>query len=113
MFISFFIELNSKLPEEGTGYIKFPDGTLIQWGRGTFPASGAGGSGYAEITFPIAFVGTPNITATAVYANSVIVFDVSAQPLSGGKSANLYARTNTGNPVTGASAFWTAIGRWK
>lgn len=113
MFISFFIELNSNITEEGNGYLKFPDGTLIQWGRGTFPASGAGGAGYAEITFPIAFSGTPNITATAMYAKSVVVFGVSAQPLPGGKTANLYARTNSGGIITGATAFWQAVGTWK
>lgn len=105
--------LNSNKPEEGNGYLKYPDGTLIQWGRAIFPALDAGGTGYAVITFPIAFVGDPIITATDVYANSVIVFDVSVQPLPGGKSANLYARTNTGTPVTGATAFWHAIGTWK
>lgn len=106
-------ELNSNKPEEGNGYLKYPDGTLIQWGRAIFPALDDGGTGYAVITFPIAFVGDPIITATDVYANSVIVFDVSVQPIPGGKSANLYARTNTGAPVTAATAFWHAIGTWK
>lgn len=106
-------ELNSNKPEEGSGYLKYPDGTLIQWGLGIFPALSSGGDGHAKITFPIAFSGTPNITATAMYANSVIVFDVSAQPLPGGKTANLYARTNSGGIITAATAFWHAIGTWK
>lgn len=104
-------ELNDKLPEEANGYLKFANGTLIQWGRASFPASGAGGAGYATVDFTIPFVGTPKVTATAEYASSLAVFGVSVQPSE--SSVTLYARTNSGGIVTGAYAYWTAIGRWK
>lgn len=99
------------MPEEGNGYVKFPDGTLIQWGRANFPGSASGGMGYAVVDFTIPFVDTPSVTATAMYVNSVVVFDVSAHPRT--YNVTLYARTNSGNPVTSASAYWMAIGRWK
>lgn len=104
-------ELNSNITEEGNGYLKFPDGTLIQWGRASFPSSGAGGAGYAVANFAIPFVGTPRVTATAEYTSGVQTFVVSAQPST--SSLTLYARTNAGGMVTGAYAYWTAIGTWK
>ena len=99
------------MPEEGNGYIKFPDGTLIQWGRASFPGSGSGGAGYATVDFAIPFVSSPAITATAMYVNTLVTFGVSAQSRSDG--ATLYARTSSGGIVTGASAYWVAVGKWK
>lgn len=106
-----FFLLNDKLPEEGNDYVKLPNGTLIQWGQAHFPSSGSGGNGYAVEDFTIPFVDTPSVTATSMYASSVITFDLSVQPRT--YNVTIYARTNDGNPVTGASACWTAMGRWK
>lgn len=106
-----FSTLNSNITEEGNGYLKFPDGTLIQWGRANFPSSGAGGAGYAVANFAIPFAGRPRVTATAEYTSGIQTFVVSAQPST--SSLTLYARTNAGGMVTGAYAYWTAIGTWK
>lgn len=99
------------MPEEDNGYLKFADGTLIQWGWANFPGSGSGGAGYAVVNFTIPFVEAPRVTATAEYTSGIQTFVVSAQPSE--SSVTLYARTNSGGIVTGASACWTAIGRWK
>ena len=99
------------MPEEGDNYLKFPDGTLIQWGRATIPSSEAGGAGYSVDDFAIPFIGTPRAVATAEYTSSIVTFSVSAQPTA--SKITLYARANTGGIITGAHAFWHAIGRWK
>ena len=67
--------------------------------------------GYAVVDFTIPFVFEPRVTATALYASSIVTFVVSAQPSL--SRLTLYARTNTGGIVTGAFAYWMAIGAWK
>lgn len=103
--------LNTKIPEEGDPYLKFPNGTLIQFGRAEFPAySGGAVSTVADFTIP--FVGpTPRVIATPIYLSSFVAFKISVQPSQ--SSVKLYALTDSGGMVTGGSAFWVAIGWWK
>lgn len=105
-------KLNDNKPEEGTDYIKFPDGTLIQWGQVYFPSVVSGGEGYGVATFSIPFSSNPRMSATPRYGgSSSSIFDVSVQVSAG--YANIYARTNSGGLVGGAYADWIAIGTWK
>ena len=101
-------ELSKKVPEEGGNYVKFPDGTLIQWGRAQI-----GASGYASADFTVPFIDTGYVVqATPEYASGTITFDVSVQRSSASR-AIIYARTNAGAIVSGTNVNWTGIGRWK
>lgn len=51
--------------------------------------------------------------AIPIYVSSLVVFVVSVQPRSDGKSAVVYARTLSGGIITGADAYWIALGKWK
>lgn len=105
-------DLSGKIPEEGNGYLRFADGTLIQWGRAYFQSTASGGTGAVTVTFPIPFSVLPRMSATPIYAATATpVFNVSVQPRSDMKSANLYARTSAGAVVSSAYADWMAIGR--
>lgn len=104
-------DLAEKIPQEGTGLLKFSDGTMIQYGSVSFPSSGAGGQGYGVVDFVEAFTGTPYVVASPVYVSSIVVFAVSVQPTA--TSLTAYARTLTGGIITGSNARWIAIGRWK
>lgn len=99
---------------ESENYVKLPDGTLYQWGT---VASKSGGNGVAFITFPVRFASSDYaILLTPLYPNSSYpVFDVSAEHRTGvnNASANVYFRTQAGGALTGASADWLAIGKWK
>lgn len=104
-------ELAEKIPQEGTGILKFANGTMIQYGSVNFPSSSEGGQGYGVVDFVEAFIGTPYVVASPVYAPGIVVFVVSVQPREA--SLTVYARTLTGGIITGSSARWIAIGRWE
>lgn len=103
--------LNGKLPSEGESYIKFPDGTLMQWGKVESPKSGPS---YGIINFMYPFLDKNYfVLATPIYPNANIpTFTVSIDRNSTDK-ATAYFRTNNTENLTGAFASWFAIGRWK
>lgn len=103
-------ELNNKIPAEGNGYLRFADGTLIQWGRARFQSTTSGGNGSVKVNFSVPFTSTPRMSVTPIYASSATpTFTVSAQVYT--DTANLYARTNAGAVISAAYADWIAIGR--
>lgn len=106
-------DLIGKLPEENDNYIKFPDGTVIQWGNVQSPANS---QGYNTVTFPVPFKDTSyRMQATPRYGTSSYpTFDVSTQVVNESR-AYVYFRqtTNVGSVITGVNADWMAIGRWK
>lgn len=103
--------LNGKLPYEGESYIKFPDGTLIQWGKVESPK---GGQSYGIIDFTVPFLDKNySVLATPIYPNANIpTFTVSIDKNATDK-ATAYFRTNNSGNLTDAFASWLAIGRWK
>lgn len=103
--------LNGKLPYEGESYIKFPDGTLMQWGKVESPKDGPS---YGIIDFTVPFLNKNySVLATPIYPNANIqTFTVSIDKNSTDK-ATAYFRTNNSGNLTGAFASWFAIGRWK
>lgn len=103
-------DLSGKIPAEGNGYLRFADGTLIQWGRAYFQSTASGGNGSAKVNFPVPFTSTPRMSVTPIYASSATpTFTVSAQVYT--DTANLYARTNAGAVMSSAYADWMAIGK--
>ena len=103
--------LNGKLPCEGESYIKFPDGTLIQWGKVESPKDGPS---HGIIDFTVPFLNKNySVLATPIYPNANIpTFTVSIDKNATDK-ATAYFRTNNSGNLTGAFASWFAIGRWK
>lgn len=103
--------LNGKLPSEGESYIKFPDGTLMQWGKVESPRNGPS---YGIINFMYPFLDKNYfVLATPIYPNANIpTFTVSIDKNSTDK-ATVYFRTNNSENLTDAFASWFAIGRWK
>ena len=93
-------------------YCKMPDGTLIQWGKGTI----SGGSGSVTFTLPVSFVDT----AYAVVASPDIVTSSSGVY---GTGATFPTQITAVNQVrvhrSNSSAtydnyvYFIAIGRWK
>lgn len=105
---AYLSELSEKVPEEGGNYVKFPDGTLMQWGRARI-----GASGYASVDFTVPFIDTGYaVQATPEYASGTITFDVSVQRSSASRMM-IYARTNAGAVISGVNVYWMVIGRWK
>ena len=106
-------ELNGKLPEESDNYIKFEDGTVIQWGNVQSPANS---QGYNTITFPVPFKDTSyRMQATPRYGTSSYpTFDVSTQVINESRAYIYFRQTgNVGAVITGVNADWMAIGKWK
>ena len=103
-------DLSGKIPEEGNGYLRFADGTLMQWGRAYFQSTASGGSGSVKVKFSVPFTSTPRMSVTPIYASSATpTFTVSAQVYT--DTANLYARTPAGAVLSSAYADWMAIGK--
>ena len=94
-----------------TYYIKFADGTLIQYGK----ANGVDNS-YRQITFPIAFLSAPCVTANISVFDNNYVHLVQAYDIltTGCKIVVRYANTAGGAWGIGSNWFsWCAIGMWK
>lgn len=110
---------NALMPEYGStvngAYIKFPDGTLIQWGVNTLTASNNRAWGnlyvadFTNITFPVSFISTPSFNITPSSASSVTI--CSCTPSETGVTGIQGTR---GTAFGSAYTFsWQAIGRWK
>lgn len=85
------------------GYVKLPDGVIIQWGNVVTSPGGA-----VAVTFPIAFPGAAAalVTGTGAAAAAVTSFDTLS---SAGFNMNGWT-SSTGARVAIANAWWIAIG---
>lgn len=97
--------------ESDSDYCKMPDGTLICWGSVSNTAQG-----YGVMTFPVAFISVPNVTATPYYSSGGggLNCRVIVQPTTTG--GNIYFRQLTSTAIsteTNQQAYYIAIGRWK
>lgn len=105
------------MPDSGDGYCKFPDGTLIQWGRTTTSASGmtliaSSGIyyGHTSIAFPIGFVGEPIVVGSTKYATGHQVPAGFAGNTTGADVSYYDFYQRSGSPLV---IRWVANGRWK
>ena len=82
--------------EVANGCIAFPDGFMIQFGRGVLPSTASGGSGYAIIDFEKPFINT-NYTMLAVseYTSGIVTSICSCQRVNQNRMY-VYGRTITG-----------------
>lgn len=95
---------------EGNGYIKFPNGTLIQWGRTTSITVAGSSTANTAIAFSPAFYETPMVYAC-------VLSSIPAQRSATASGASTTGCTvyfqNTTTSSVGMDAHWLAIGRWK
>lgn len=107
-------DLNGKLPDEGDGYIKFPNGTLIQWGIAHF-ASGKT-SDTMIIDLPVAFANNTYSVSLAKSSNGHTCTNLVEAGGVGNseKTADSFEVTGYFNTTRYDKSFnWQAIGRWK
>jgi len=106
---------------EATGYwVKYPDGTMIQYGiknYGSMPITGAWGalftSGMQEkVFFPKTFISPPSCTMSAGGAG--VSYFISLEGVTGtdGSQAPYFLRGTSGT-VNSLNMSWQAIGRWR
>ena len=104
----------------GIYYVKFPDGTLIQWGSDVFnPTSNTGtasGSVYyfefhPNIVFPVEFYYTPSVTLTKL-GGSEGAISWGQRSKTGIQGFDVIRGVQSpGDPSV--DLCWIAIGRWK
>lgn len=109
------------MAESGSGYAKFPDGTMIQWGTasitsGTFSQIGSSGVFSLAISFffPAQFSGSPRVSGTARYSTGYAVpagFNDSSNTTAKGFAYDFFARAPSAQVQLVIE--WMAVGRWK
>lgn len=105
-YVNSIIESGSN---ENGKYVKFPDGTLIQYlGTSTIPANSVS----KTITFPIAFIDTSySVTINNYYTNSAdVIFALSAKHTT---DIAVYPRVSGAKPTNPVEFNYIAIGKWK
>lgn len=105
---AYLSQLENRIPGEDDGYLKFADGTLIQWGRATVGSNGA-----ATVDFGTPFINTSYcIQATPEYYSGTPTFTLSTQRSTVSRMI-IYARSTAGAVISGVNVYWMVIGRWK
>lgn len=92
-------------------YLKFPDGTMLEWGTAVDEAVPANGQKQKSVAFPIAFNGIPSVTATAEADTSKGA--ITTQIGSIAKTIVYIYAYNTAPVDRTVPIHWQAIGRWK
>ena len=103
------VRLPIGVTESGDGFTKFPDGTLIQWGRESAPA----GERNITVNFKIRFVNSGvSVSACPVYVTDSRVFIT--HDSADYKLGVTFYITDNEHVLTQNRAFrWIVIGRWK
>lgn len=99
--------------ESSINHIKFPDGTLIQFGSCQKNIDKAGKEGSATFYFPITFIDDRVfLFCSNIYAN---LPDVIYSPSVSKNGATVYFSTANNEFKIGNNVYfkWMAIGRWK
>ena len=105
-------ELISKIPEEDNGYLKFVDGTLIQWGSDTTSNTNA----VKVINLQIPFINnsyfvTYQFTRNANTVTRSWLGDAGGNEARTEDNFGIYLQRPSG--TSSADISWAAIGRWK
>ncbi len=96
----------------GSGnWVKYPDGTMIQWGTSSLSSGGTG-----TISFPLSFNSTPTVAlgATSTAPSDSVLIAVSMSSVST-SSCTFHTRYTSGGAVgvTNEATKWIAAGKWK
>lgn len=115
-------EAHDAMPTEGTGYVKYPNGTLVCYGRkniGTVAITTAwgglythGSAGIALDNFPVPFVSTPVVTKTISGASGACSLLYSGTP-STTNPGNVGLMRGTDGTLNSVTIDYVAVGRWK
>ncbi len=105
-------DLSSKIPEEDNGYLKFVDGTLIQWGSDTTSNTNA----VKVINLQIPFINnsyfvTYQFTRNANTVTRSWIGDAGGNEARTEDNFGIYLQRSSGTSMVYIS--WAAIGRWK
>lgn len=105
-------ELSSKIPEEDNGYLKFVDGTLIQWGSDMTSNTNA----VKVINLQIPFINnsyfvTYQFTRNANTVTRSWIGDAGGNEARTEDNFGIYIQRSSGTSMVYIS--WAAIGRWK
>ena len=105
-------ELSSKIPEEDNGYLKFVDGTLIQWGSNMTSNTNA----VKVINLQIPFINnsyfvTYQFTRNANTVTRSWIGDAGGNEARTEDNFGIYIQRSSGTSLVYIS--WAAIGRWK
>lgn len=105
-------ELSSKIPEEDNGYLKFVDGTLIQWGSDITSNTNA----VKVINLQIPFINnsyfvTYQFTRNANTVTKSWIGDAGGNEARTEDNFGIYIQRPSGTSTADFS--WAAIGRWK
>lgn len=109
----------NKITDSGSNtngnYIKFQDGTLIQWGRKNLPSvsftqltTGICYSAAQSITYPTAFIANPSSSVMSRTRNLSWIINVSSSTTALG-----FYVVNSNSGSTDADIEWMAVGRWQ
>jgi len=113
-------KIQKVISDSGTGYIKYSDGTMIQYGQHTFTGiniTASWGAVYETANtqqfgnWPIAFTETPIITATTVSGQAVFLEGLQGTSKTNIGYAYLWSPSRKENITTIIS--YIAIGKWK
>ena len=109
---AYLSQLSSKIPEEDNGYLKFVDGTLIQWGSDTTSNTNA----VKVINLQIPFINnsyfvTYQFTRNANTVTKSWIGDAGGNEARTEDNFGIYLQRPSGTSTVAIS--WAAIGRWK
>lgn len=107
---AFVLQNQFNLVSASPGYVRLPNGLLIQWGRMT--NLNANSNGIATINFPIAFTSGPLSITVTEGNNATNTFDnvtINTDDWTN-TSFNIQARSTTGAPFTVLSPAYIAVG---
>ncbi len=107
--------INNFKTESGEKYIKFENGTLIQWGRANTEAKRQGD---ILITLPVSFADANYSVSVSTTRNGSIlegiwVADESANQAKTQKNFRIGYLVKSGQSYYNVGVDWIAIGRWK
>ena len=109
---AYLSDLSSKIPEEDNGYLKFVDGTLIQWGSDMTSNTNA----VKVINLQIPFINnsyfvTYQFTRNANTVTRSWIGDAGGNEARTEDNFGIYLQRSSGTSMVYIS--WAAIGRWK
>lgn len=93
----------------GANYIRYESGLQIVWGNGITDPNGS-----HTVTYPVAFINYPSVSAIVIGSSNQNKLQVHAQPgYYDVKTSCVFWVFVDGHLAPSAGIIWTAIGRWK
>ena len=100
--------IKNVIPVQGNGYLKFPDGTMIQRGYASKSVS-ANSTETISVSFAQPFTGNP-VVVTSYVAHVPEIFNISTESQST-TGFDIRAKNNYSGALN-AGVYWIAMGNW-